>query len=78
MMTPDKIEAIRARVEEARERDANFIAHAREDIPALLDEIVRLRALLDKAGVCAHGKVNMRWTDVCAECLAAGRFFVEP
>ena len=29
--------------------DREFIAHAREDIPALLDEIERLRALLDEA-----------------------------
>ena len=34
--------------EEARfkDKDADFIAHAREDIPELLDEVERLRALL--------------------------------
>lgn len=31
------------------ENDANFIAHAREDIPKLLAEIERLRELLNKA-----------------------------
>jgi hypothetical protein len=30
---------------EARDEDAEFIAHAREDIPALLEEVERLRRL---------------------------------
>ncbi len=29
-----------------REEDAGFVAHARTDVPALLDEVKRLRALL--------------------------------
>lgn len=29
------------------DRDADFIAHARADVPALLDDIERLRAALD-------------------------------
>lgn len=32
---------------ESRENDATFIAHARADIPALLDEVTRLRAALE-------------------------------
>jgi len=31
-------------------RNADFAAHAREDIPKLLDEIERLRGLLNQAG----------------------------
>lgn len=34
--------------------DAEFIAHARVDIPMLLDEIERLRALLDESGASAN------------------------
>jgi hypothetical protein len=30
--------------------DQDFMAHARQDIPLLLEEIMRLRALLNKGG----------------------------
>lgn len=35
--------------------DAAFIAHARQDIPALVAEVVRLRAALEAAGRDAAG-----------------------
>jgi hypothetical protein len=31
--------------------DQDFIANARQDVPALLDEIVRLRSIIEKAGL---------------------------
>lgn len=31
--------------------DQDFIAHARQDVPALLDEVLRLRGLLKEAGL---------------------------
>lgn len=41
------------------QEDAAFIAHAREDIPALLDEVERLRAenALQKEVICFFGDV---------------------
>ena len=38
---------LRNRPAEDGEANVNFIAHARADIPALLDEVTRLRAALE-------------------------------
>lgn len=53
-----------------READAQFMAHAREDIPALLAEVHRLRAELAKAREVTDEKVERaaralaaHWTD---------------
>ena len=45
-MTQEQLDAIQERVDDMWETDANFVAaYAREDVPALLAEVERLRAL---------------------------------
>lgn len=45
-MTQERLDAIQERVDDMWETDANFVAaYAREDVPALLAEVARLRAL---------------------------------
>lgn len=55
--------------------DAQFVAHARQDVPALLDEIDRLRGLLDSAvqDICGACEALVRasghgWEDGCGGC----------
>jgi len=44
--------------------NADFIAAAREDVPALLDEVKRLK----KHGCCCHG---ISYTDRCPDCISS-------
>lgn len=46
---------------ENSEADAEFIAHAREDVPALLAEVDRLRALLRSAPASVAATEEPRW-----------------
>lgn len=45
--------------------DAAFIAHARADIPALLAEVERLRAVVDKLPVDANGNPVAHMDSLC-------------
>jgi hypothetical protein len=49
------------------EADAEFIAHAREDVPALLAEIERLRALLHEVADYEDDLTTGPWPRVWAE-----------
>jgi hypothetical protein len=52
---------------EARAQDADFIEHAREDVPVLLAEVERLRAAL-LAVEWAGGDIGDRDWDLCPWC----------
>lgn len=67
-MTQERLDAIRERVDDMWETDANFVAaYAREDVPALLAEVERLRARLTvddamvERGVRAHRETVNAW-----------------
>ena len=51
--------------------DAEFIAHAREDIPALLDEIDRLNVTIQRVREL-HEPFTSGLADFCTECSSHG------
>jgi hypothetical protein len=59
-------------------RDASFVAHAREDIPALLTEVTRLRNALEELADAAdsvhvYPEGSFGFDDLNAACVAARR-----
>lgn len=54
-----------------RNADAEFTAHAREDVPALVAEVERLRALVGEP--CAHGFYRFQHCGPCSFDQALGR-----
>jgi len=72
-------------IELCRYENGEFIAHAREDVPAMLDEIARLRTIVENAQDCyvtemaAHSrtrmeleaaKEDMRLGGMCESCVS--------
>lgn len=63
-MTPD-LNAIRARLTATSpggnwRADVEFLSHARQDVPALLDEVVRLRAIEAKVKALQGARRELR------------------
>ena len=52
---------------EVLESDQEFIAHAREDIPALIAEVERLRGLLAIAAKSYANTISSEWHDMTPE-----------
>ena len=51
-----------------RDEDAEFIAHARSDVPALVAEVRRLRAAVERVREMHAGEPYAQGPDYCDEC----------